>query len=624
MERKDQKIRLSEIFEISRLIKNPEVDEFTKKRAVNRLTELALKSVNSDLPNNQLPVQVRDDIEIEYDIRPRTPDEFEQAINQLCFDKTELKKTEVILRHNAEKYQKIIDALPDTLFSIDEKGTFINCQVSDSVPLLMEKEAFIGKTLDEVMPQAIAEQSKQAIADSLENDSVNYFEYSLDFPGGEQFFEMRMSMMSPNECLGIARNITDRKLLEDELALSSERLSIAINAGGIGIWDYDVVNNRLIWDEQMYQQYGIDIDTFGGAYESWQAGLHPEDKKRGDDEIQMALRGEKEFDTEFRVLWPDESLHYIRAMAVVQRDSSGTPIRMIGTNWDVTEQKIAEEQLRTDEEKFSTLFRLNPSACGLSDADTGEYTELNDSFYKLLGFERNEVIGKNPFELGIISEETAKAITSSVDSNGRIFEAETILTTKNGEILHVLLSAEDIVINGRKLRYTVVTDFTERKRLFDENEKFSKLDPLTGLSNRRDFESRVSEIDTESQISLISIDALDLKGINDIYGHIAGDNALKIISDALTQSVRPKTDIVARIGGDEFLVVLADTNKDEAKIIKQRIINKLEELTKDVDYSVKISMGIATTDRIDDIEELMGEADDAMYREKRKQKIDLI
>jgi PAS domain S-box-containing protein len=568
MERKDQRIRLSEISEISIQIISPEVDEFTKKRAVNRLTELALLSVSSDVPNNQSPAQTRDDIEIEYDVEPRTPDESEQAINQLNIDLTARKQVENALRESTERHQTTINALPDMLFSFDNKGTFIDCQVCDSIPLLMEKEQFIGKTLDQVMPQSIAEQSMQAIADTLESGCLNIFEYSLDLPGGEQFFEMRINMMSGDECLGIARNITDRKKLEKDLLSSTERLELATRAGGVGIWDYDVTSNTLAWDEQMYHLYGITAETFGGAYESWRSGLYPEDTHRGDDEIQMALRGEKEFDTEFRVLWPDGDIHYIRALAVVERDSIGTPIRMVGTNWDVTEQRLAEEQLKIDEQKFKMLFKLNPSACGLSDVNTGEYIELNDSFFTLLGYKKDEVIGRNPFELGIISEETAKTIISSADSNGKVFEVETTLTTKNGNILHVLLSAENIIVNERELRYTIVTDYTERKRHHDEIKELSMLDPLTGISNRRDFERRVGEIGTERQISIISIDAFGLKDINDIYGHISGDNALKIISDALTQSVRPKTDIVARIGGDEFVVVLADTNRDEARIIK--------------------------------------------------------
>jgi PAS domain S-box-containing protein len=106
------------------------------------------------------------------------------------------------------------------------------------------------------------------------------------------------------------------------------------------------VNNVLTWDEQMYRLYGITPEEFGGAYEAWQAGVHPDDRSRGNEEIGRALKGDKEFDTEFRVLWPDGAVRNIRALAVVQRDGSGRAVRMIGTNWDITDQKCAEQDLK--------------------------------------------------------------------------------------------------------------------------------------------------------------------------------------------------------------------------------------------------------------------------------------
>ena len=141
-------------------------------------------------------------------------------------------------------------------------------------------------------------------------------------------------------------DVTERKQAEKDLAQAAERLALATRAGGVGIWDYDVVNNRLVWDDGMYRLYGIGADQFGGAYESWRAGVHPEDLVLGDAEIQMALRGEKEFDTEFRVLWPNGTIRNIRALAVVHRDAAGQPLRMIGTNWDITSQKQAEAELQ--------------------------------------------------------------------------------------------------------------------------------------------------------------------------------------------------------------------------------------------------------------------------------------
>ena len=144
---------------------------------------------------------------------------------------------------------------------------------------------------------------------------------------------------------GAAQDITDRKQAEEALKNASMRASLAMKAGGVGVWEYDLVHNRLQWDEQMYALYGIIRDAFGGVYDYWRAGVHPEDVARCDQEVARALHGEKEFGTEFRVVWPDGTVRHIQALAMVFRDADGKPLRMIGTNWDITERKRAAEAL---------------------------------------------------------------------------------------------------------------------------------------------------------------------------------------------------------------------------------------------------------------------------------------
>jgi PAS domain S-box-containing protein len=154
---------------------------------------------------------------------------------------------------------------------------------------------------------------------------------------------------------GVFQDITERKKAEEDLKQFSARLALATRAGGVGVWDWDLRNDALLWDDQMFILYGVAKENFNGAYSAWQAGLHPDDKERGDIEIQKAIKGEKEFNTEFRVIWPDGSIRYIRALAYVQRDKSGKPLRMVGTNWDITEQKMAEAEIRTKNEELEKL-----------------------------------------------------------------------------------------------------------------------------------------------------------------------------------------------------------------------------------------------------------------------------
>ena len=171
-----------------------------------------------------------------------------------------------------------------------------------------------------------------------------------------------------------------------------ERLAMAAKAGGVGIWDYDVVNNRLEWDEQMFRLYGITRDQFSGAYEAWQAGLHPDDRARGDAEIKLALESTKEFDIEFRVLWPDGSIHHIRGFATVERDASGRALRMVGTNWDITPQKCAEEALRESGANFRAFFETITDMVFVGTPE-GRILFANAAVTRLLGYPPDELRG---------------------------------------------------------------------------------------------------------------------------------------------------------------------------------------------------------------------------------------
>jgi PAS domain S-box-containing protein len=154
---------------------------------------------------------------------------------------------------------------------------------------------------------------------------------------------------------GLAGQLTEAR--QKQLA---DRLSLAARAGGVGIWDMDIVNNILEWDPQMYRLYGLSKEQFLWAYAAWSQALHPDDLERSEAEFQLALRGEKEFDTEFRVVWPDGSVHHIRAVAIVQKDGSGQAIRLVGTNWDITDHKVAEEKLRWDSAFLDLMANSSP------------------------------------------------------------------------------------------------------------------------------------------------------------------------------------------------------------------------------------------------------------------------
>ncbi len=187
--------------------------------------------------------------------------------------------------------------------------------------------------------------------------------------------------------LTVMIDVTETKRMEVALKESNERLSLATQAGGVGLWDYDVIKNQLVWDDQMFRLYGTTRNQFSGAYDAWQRGVHPDDRHRSDQEIQNALRGERNFNTEFRVVWPDGSVHDIRALALVQRDAAGLPLRIVGTNWEITAEKQAAKTLRWNQELLQLMATSSPLGFLVVDNRTDKILHFNQRFCVIWGIE---------------------------------------------------------------------------------------------------------------------------------------------------------------------------------------------------------------------------------------------
>ena len=157
---------------------------------------------------------------------------------------------------------------------------------------------------------------------------------------------------------GVFKDIDKSKRGSDKIKVLTDRMRVAVESSNIGIWDYDIVNDILVWDENMYGLYQVDPKDFSGDVAAWESTVHPEDKERSLKAVDMAIAGKKEFNTEFRIITGSGAVRHIHSQGTVFRDEKGTPIRMIGANTDVSRIKKADNRLR---QLLNTTERQNKS-----------------------------------------------------------------------------------------------------------------------------------------------------------------------------------------------------------------------------------------------------------------------
>ncbi|WP_420603591.1 PAS domain-containing protein [Flagellimonas sp.] len=145
---------------------------------------------------------------------------------------------------------------------------------------------------------------------------------------------------------GVFQDIDEEKRASIKYQELTDRMRVAVESSNIGIWDYNIVDNILVWDDNMYNLYGVKKEDFIGEVAAWETTIHPNDKERSIKEVEMAIRGEKNFNTEFRIITPEGSIRHIHGQGKVFKDKKGNPVRMVGANADITRIKKVDRRLR--------------------------------------------------------------------------------------------------------------------------------------------------------------------------------------------------------------------------------------------------------------------------------------
>lgn len=196
------------------------------------------------------------------------------------------------------------------------------------------------------------------------------------------------------------RSSAEEALAESKRAgeRGEDRLKLALEAGKIGVWDWDVVRNRIEWPDLVHDIHGIERGTFRGALEDFAELIHPEDRGRVNQAISDALLHDAPYEIQFRVIHADGQIHWVSATAQVFRDAEGAPTRMLGAVTDVTAQKEAEAHLLRQWHTFDTALSNTPDFTYIFDL-AGRFTYTNRALLSLLQRPLEDAVGKNFFDL---------------------------------------------------------------------------------------------------------------------------------------------------------------------------------------------------------------------------------
>lgn len=444
--------------------------------------------------------------------------------------------------------------------------------------------------------------------------------------GGADFIDGKA-----NRLVGAYQDISARREKQSMLQESEQRLLLATQSGGIGIWDLTVNTMGVKWDAQMYRIYGLEPFSEPGTYELWKRHLHPDDLVLAEQAVNAAFVNDLPFDTEFRIIWADGSLHYVRATGIVSRNATGEAVHMVGANWDVTPLRVAAAALEKEHELLEVTLASIGDAVITTD-DKSKVVWLNPVAERMTGWSTAEAANRPLAQVfHIVNEETRLKTENPVETclvQGKIvgLANHTILISRDGTEYGIEDSASPIRNKEGKILGVVLVfhDVTEARRLSGEMSYRATHDALTGLFNRAEFEARLRKLlqeahNDQSEHALMYIDLDQFKLVNDACGHAVGDQLLQQVSKLLGDAIRTR-DTLARLGGDEFAIILEKCSAEQAQRVAQQICDRMEEfrfLHDERRFRIGTSIGLVPVDnRWTSTEAILQAADTSCYAAK--------
>ncbi len=409
---------------------------------------------------------------------------------------------------------------------------------------------------------------------------------------------------------------------------------------------------------QIEQLTGYSPNEWLAPNSLWSKTIHPEDKKRIIQQEKLCLKTNKDFREEYRLITKSGSLIWIEDQMSFMKGEDGLGV-WHGVMYDITTRKLIEEELTNSKARYQELFDHSPIS--LWEEDFSLVKKRINSLKKRGNLQIREFLKANPKEvsrlLSLLKVIHVNQTTLTLMKKNSFDELSTvnnlnfnlkptdlfieeIVAISEGKTHFEVEAANDVrdgVIRYHNLNFMVVpgyeksferviiaiTDITDRKLSEDKLTYLSTHDSLTELFSRSFFETELGRLQDSRQypISILMVDVDNLKLTNDTDGHFAGDQLIKRTALVLKLTFRPE-DIIARIGGDEFAVIIPNTDKTGASNLVQRlqgmlvIGNKANPKLK----NLELSIGVATAEIGDLLSEVLKTADYKMYQDKEKRK----
>ena len=588
------------------------------------------------LRHDELPLETKDGrvVEVEFVSNIYMVDEV-KVVQCNIRSIADRKRAEEALRVSETYFEELFTSMTEGVavhrIIYDEKGTatdyvILNVNPAYEVHTGIERKDAIGKRASELYATG-----KPPYFDIYEKVAATkrpaHFETYFE-PLKRHF---RISVFSPGEGLfaTVFDDITERKKGEDALKESEQRFRDITENALEWIWEVDTTGKYTFVSHVVEKILGYRADEIMGKH--FYDLFHPEDKealKSAAFEVFAKKHPFREF--------LNRNIH--KSGKTVWLSTSGTPIfddkgnllGYRGADTDITDIREAAEALRDSEELFLSVTQSALDAIIVVDG-SGTIQVWNKAAETLFGYSMLEAHGKPvtmiiPERLRMAHKKGMRRFMSSGKSKimGRNYEVTA--RHKDGSEFPVEISLASWERKGNVLFTGVIRDITTRKKLEEQLQTASITDELTGLLNRRGFLSfaqKYVEIARRNKrnFSILYIDLNEMKKINDEFGHREGDQALLDIAEILRKTFR-SSDIIARIGGDEFTVLMTDTHDSAVEeTIAQYIRNNLRIHNERTEkgYELSVSMGMVHNDPEQrcSIDELLAQADELMYEHKK-------